>query len=176
MGLDDVRMFYYYLGYPLPVYCEEQVERRIRKAFDYAFTPDALHYAGGVPVLNFHRIGEERFEILGQTVQSFRLLHGRFQVLGFRIGNVAYCTDTNEIPLASREFLQGLDLLILDALRPRPHVSHFSLDEAIAVAQELKPRKTLFTHMGHEIDHHAISAALPAGMELAYDGLRVPLT
>lgn len=176
MGLDDVRVFYFYLGHALPVYCEEQVETRIRKSFDYAFAPDAANYAGGVPVLDFRRISLAPVEILGTRITPLRLLHGRFEVLGFRVGNIAYCTDTNKIPDESRALLQGLDVLILDALRPRPHVSHFSLDEAVAVALELKPKRTVFTHMGHELEHAAVNAALPPGMELAYDGLRVPLT
>ena len=103
------------------------------------------------------------------------LRHGRFDVLGFRFGNVAYCTDTNLIEPASMALLQGLDVLVLDALRPRPHPTHFSLDEAIAVARQLGPRRTLFTHICHDLEHEATNAALPPGMELAYDGLRVPL-
>lgn len=96
--------------------------------------------------------------------------------MGFRFGNVAYCTDTNAIPAESRPLLEGLDLLILDALRHRPHSTHFSLDQAIAAARELNPKRTLFTHMSHELEHEATNATLPPGMELAYDGLRVPLS
>jgi phosphoribosyl 1,2-cyclic phosphate phosphodiesterase len=97
-------------------------------------------------------------------------------VLVFRIGNVAYCTDTNSIPAESMERLRGLDVLILDALRHKGHSSHFSLSEAIAIADELKPRQTYFTHMSHDLEHEATNAILPTGMALAYDGLRVPLT
>ena len=176
-GLDDVRMFFYYLGHPLPTYCEDFVEARIRQSFDYAFTPAAAHYGGGVPQLAFHRIAPgEPFVLLGQRIMPLRLGHGKFRVLGFRFGNVAYCTDTNHIPDATRPLLEGLDVLILDALRPRPHATHFSLEQAIAVAQELRPRRTIFTHMSHELEHEATNAALPPGMELAYDGLTVPLT
>jgi phosphoribosyl 1,2-cyclic phosphate phosphodiesterase len=105
-----------------------------------------------------------------------RLEHGRFQVLGYRFGNVAYCTDTNRIPDESWPLLEGLDVLILDALRPKPHATHFSLDEAVEVSRRLKPKRTYFTHMTHDLEHEATNASLPAGMELAYDGLRVPLT
>jgi len=105
------------------------------------------------------------------------LKHGpRFDVLGFRIGNVAYCTDTNGIPQESMALLQGLDVLILDALRFRPHVTHFSLDEAIEAARQLKPRRTIFTHISHDLGHEQTNALLPAGMELGYDGLRIPLS
>ncbi len=175
-GLDDTRIFYYYLGRPLPTYCEDVVEDRMRRSFDYAFAPEAANYGGGVPQLDLRRIGLEPFDVLGQRVIPMRLHHGRFRVLGFRFGNVAYCTDCNNIPPASRELLQGLDILILDALRPRPHATHFSLDQAIAVARQLAPKRTIFTHMSHELEHEAVSASLPAGMELAYDGLRVPLS
>ncbi|MBI3838858.1 MAG: MBL fold metallo-hydrolase, partial [Planctomycetia bacterium] len=105
-----------------------------------------------------------------------RLEHGKFRVLGFRFGNVAYCTDTNGIPAESWPLLEGLDVLVLDALRPKPHPTHFSLDEAIEVAQRLKPKRTYFTHMSHDLEHEATNASLPSGMELAYDGLRIPLT
>ena len=97
-------------------------------------------------------------------------------VLGFRVGNVAYCTDTNSIPETSWPLLEGLDVLVLDALRPRPHPTHFSLQEAIDAARRLRPKRTLFTHMSHELEHEATNAGLPPGMELAYDGLRILLT
>lgn len=175
-GLDDLRIFQHYLGHAMPVYCEEQVEDRIRKSFDYAFTAESRAYAGGIPQIVFNRIDLNPFTVLGHLVVPLRLVHGRFQVLGFRIGNIAYCTDTNRIPEESLALLEGLDVLILDALRPRPHATHFSLDEAVAVAQHLRPKQTLFTHMSHEIEHAAISAQLPAGMALAFDGMRVPLS
>ena len=176
-GLDDLRLFPYYLGHRMPIYCETEVEARIRKSFDYCFAEESLTYpAGGVPQLEFRAIGLAPFEVLGMRVIPLRLNHGRFKVLGFRFGNVAYCTDTNSIPPESWPLLEGLDVLILDALRPKPHVTHFGLDEAIDVARRLAPKRTLFTHMSHELEHDATSAILPPGMELAYDGLRVPLT
>ncbi len=175
-GLDDLRLFPHYLGHPLPVFCEAEVESRIRRSFDYAFEHNAAHYAGGVPQLDLRRIATERFELLGVAVIPLRLAHGRSQVLGFRVGKVAYCTDCNFIPNETWPLLSGLDVLILDALRPRPHVTHFSLTEAIAIAERVGAKRTLFTHMSHELEHEATSSQLPPGMELAYDGLRVPLT
>jgi phosphoribosyl 1,2-cyclic phosphate phosphodiesterase len=175
-GLDDLRIFTYYLGGPMPIYCEEQVEQRIRKSFDYAFAAEAKNYGGGVPQLEFHRISTDPFELLGSRIIPIRLHHGRFRVLGFRFGNVAYCTDTNEIPDESWPLLQGLDVLVLDALRPRPHATHFSLEEAIAVAERIGAKRTLFTHLSHELEHATTAAQLPATMDVAYDGLRVPLT
>jgi phosphoribosyl 1,2-cyclic phosphate phosphodiesterase len=109
-------------------------------------------------------------------VIPLRLMHGALEILGFRIGNVAYCTDTNEIPDATWPLLADLDVLILDALRHKPHPTHFCLEEAIAAARRIGAKRTLFTHLAHDLEHAATSLTLPEGMELAYDGLRVPLT
>ncbi len=175
-GLDDLRMFPKYLGHDLPVYCDGPTERRIRQTIDYAFDPVTRQWpAGGVPRLDLRRIDTAPLPILGATVQPIPLRHGRFNVLGFRIGGVAYCTDTNGIPPASRELLNDLDVLILDCLRYASHPTHFSLDEAIAAAHEMGARRTLFTHIAHDLKHAEVNERLPAGMELAYDGLRISL-
>ena len=176
-GLDDLRMMQFYLGGPVPLYCEPPVEHRIRKSFDYAFSADVQTHPGAVPQLAFHQVGTEPFEILGVQAIPIRMRHGRrFEVLGCRFGNVAYCTDANSIPPESMQLLRGLDVLILDALRPRGHATHFSLEEAIEIATELNPRQTFFTHMSHELEHEATNAMLPDRMALAYDGLRIDLT
>lgn len=177
MGLDDLRLFPFYIGGPVPLYCEEGVERRIRTAFDYAFSDHPPTHDGAVPQLAFHRIGDEPFHVLGTQVTPIRLLHGpRFTVLGFRVGNVAWCTDASEIPEESLAKLAGLDVLVLDALRHKPHVTHLNLDQAIALAQRLQPRRTIFIHMSHDLPYAATNATLPPGMELGWDGLRLDLT
>jgi phosphoribosyl 1,2-cyclic phosphate phosphodiesterase len=176
-GLDDLRLFPFYLGGPVPLFCEERVEDRIRHSFDYAFSPLEQTHPGAAPQLAFRRITTAPFEALGARITPIRMQHGpRFSVLGFRAGDVAYCTDVNRIPPESMALLAGLKVLVLDALRPRPHPTHFSLDEAIAVARELRPERTIFTHIAHELGYAATSAKLPAGMELGYDGLRIVLT
>jgi phosphoribosyl 1,2-cyclic phosphate phosphodiesterase len=176
LGLDDLRIFADYLGHDLPVYCDEHVEARIRRAFDYAFDPAARQYpAGGVPRLVFSRLAAEPVEILGARVTPIPLEHGRRVCFGLRVGNVAYCTDAKRIPPASMELLRGLDILVLDALRRRPHPTHMSLDEAVEAARQLAPRRTLFTHIAHDLEHEATNAVLPSGIELAYDGLELPL-
>jgi len=175
-GLDDLRIFAHYLGHDLPVYCDAGVEERIRRVFDYAFDPVGRQFpAGGVPRLAFRRIDREPFEVLGCRVVPVPLRHGRYDALGFRFNGVAYCTDTNEIPASSEPLLEGLEVLVLDCLRRRPHVSHLSLDEAIQTARRIAPGRTLFTHMCHDLEHEATNAVLPPGMELAYDGMTVPL-
>jgi phosphoribosyl 1,2-cyclic phosphate phosphodiesterase len=176
-GLDDLRLFPVYTGQPMPLYCEANVEAQIRQSFNYAFHEQPVNtHRGARPQLEFQRITTEPFELLGTRVTPLRLQHGRGEVLGFRFGNVAYCTDTNAIPDESMAQLQGLDVLILDALRDKPHPTHFSLDEAIEVARRLRPRRTVFTHISCYLEHNATNASLPEGMELAYDGMQVPLT
>lgn len=176
-GLDDLRLMQFYLGGPVPLFCEAEVELRIRKSFDYAFqSPEGMH-VGAIPALTFRRIGLADFDVLGARVTPVRLLHGvSAPVLGFRFGNVAYCTDVNTIPRASMERLRGLDVLVLDCLRREPHPTHFSLSEALAVAAELQPKRTLLTHLSHKLEHAGTTAELPPGVELAYDGLEAPLT
>jgi len=173
-GLDDVRPLCFHAGRSMPVLCEEAVEARIRKAFDYAFA-SAPPAGGGVPKLTFERVGTTPFEVLGAKVIPMRLEHGPFDVLGFRFGNLAYCTDTSGIPEATWPLLEGLDVLILDCLRHTRHPTHFSLTEAIAVATRTRAKRTILTHLSHELPHEETSGSLPAGVELAYDGLEVPL-
>jgi phosphoribosyl 1,2-cyclic phosphate phosphodiesterase len=175
-GLDDLRLFPFYLGHPVPLYCEAIVEDRLRHSFDYAFSSSEETHPGAVPRLTFERITTAPFQILGAWLTPVRLRHGpRLEVLGFRIGNIAYCTDTNRIPDESLRQLEGLDVLVLDALRPRPHPTHMSLAEAVAIAKLLQPKQTYFTHISHELDHAQTTKSLPANMALAYDGLRIPL-
>jgi phosphoribosyl 1,2-cyclic phosphate phosphodiesterase len=177
MGLDDLRLFQFYLGGPVPLFCEAVVEERIRQSFNYAFLDRLQTHAGAAPRLAFQQISADPFDALGTRVVPIRMTHGpKFDVLGFRVGDVAYCTDTNGIPPDQQQLLQGLDVLVLGALRRRPHPTHFSLDEAVELATKLSPRKTYFTHVSHELDYEATNADLPDGMELAYDGLRIPLS
>ena len=181
-GLDDLRLMQFYLNGPVPLYCEEWVEQRIRKSFDYAFERRPNQHTGAVPALSFERIGPVNedwppIEVLGASVTAIRQRHGPyFDTLGFRFGNVAYCTDVSEMPDESKEQLQGLDVLILDALREKGHSTHLNLPDAVALAQELKAKRVYFTHMCHELEHEATCAALPEGIDLAHDGLVIPLS
>lgn len=174
-GLDDLRICGHRLDQAIPLYCEGAVETQLRTSFNYAFaeTPVNSHrYA--LPRLRFERIGEQAFDLLGVRVQPIRLLHGNLPVLGFRIGRVAYCTDVSHIPDSSWPHLQELDVLVIDALRESPHPTHFSVDQAIEIAARSGARRTYFTHLSHSLDYEATNAKLPAGVELAYDGLRIP--
>jgi phosphoribosyl 1,2-cyclic phosphate phosphodiesterase len=172
-GLDDVRPMCKYLGAPMPLYCTGEVEDKIREAFSYAFARDAdLIPAGYIPRLTFRQITEKPFTVLGEELTPIPLLHARFNVFGFRIGDVAYCTDVNRIPDRSWPLLQNLRVLVLDALRHKSHPGHLSINEALEIVAALKPERTYLTHMGHDLDHETTNRALPRGVELAYDGLR----
>lgn len=172
-GLDDARLFPRRIGGAVPVYCEQETEESIRSVFHYAFNEHASRIpGGGVPQLRFERIEPGvSFELLGERIIPMRLEHGRFRVLGFRIRDLAYCTDVAKIPEESWPLLEGLDTLILDALRFEPHPTHFNLQQALAVVERLRPRRTYLTHLSHSFDHATIDSGLPSGVALAYDGL-----
>ncbi len=175
-GMDDLRLFGYYLNAPVQLYCEPVVEQQLRAAFSYAFTPPApdLHH-GAVPQVSLHGLPTEAFELLGWQVTPIRLMHGKLPVLGFRFNNVAFCTDVSFIPEESFEHLQGLDVLVIDALREKPHATHFGIPQALEVVERVRPRQTYLTHVSHHLDYNSTNARLPRGVELAYDGLRIPL-
>lgn len=175
-GLDDLRLFPFRLGGPVPLYCEPFVEQRIRKSFDYAFDNGPQTHVGSIPSLELRPLGLEPLEVLGVNIQPMRLKHGpKFDVLGFRIGNVAFCTDTNEIPEESFRILEGVEYLVLDALRETPHPTHFHIDAALEVIERIRPRQAYLTHICHDLDHEPTCKRLPDGIDLAYDGLRIPL-
>lgn len=174
-GLDDLRLFGYRLKQAIPLYCEEIVENQIRAAYSYAFAPfdPELHY-GAIPQLELRRIGLDPFELLGVQVIPIRLMHGKLPVLGFRVGNVAFCTDVSFIPDESWPLLEGLDVLIIDALRDEPHATHFGIPQALAAIERVKPRRSYLTHVSHYLEYGETNARLPKGVELSYDGLRIP--
>ena len=173
-GLDDVRLFPKRLGGALPVYCTEEVEGVIRRAFPYAFhLENDFLPPGAVPRLEFRRITDEPFEVLGERITPVPLVHARFHCYGFRVGDLAYCTDVSEIPEESWPLLEGLRVLVIDALRPKPHPAHFSVEQALQVIQRLRPEQAYLTHMSHELDYDVLDPTLPPGVSMAYDGLRV---
>ena len=164
-GLDDVRIFNFRQGTAIPCYGSEETLRNIRRAFAYVF--EAGQEGGGKPQLDLHPV-REPFELLGRTFVPVPVWHGEMEVFGYRTGGFAYVTDCNQIPETSFRLLEGVEILVLDALRHRPHPTHFSVEEAIEVAERVGARRTIFTHMTHDIDH---DDPLPAGVELGYDGL-----
>jgi len=176
-GLDDLRIFPRYLHHEVPIYCESVVEQAVRRAFAYAFDPAFEHFPPGhVPKLAFRRIGGEPFDALGARVQPIRLLHGADPILGYRVGNIAYCTDAKRVPPESLALLEGLDALVINGLRHKPHPTHMTLDEAIELIGRIRPQQAYITHTSHRLEYEATNRQLPAGMELAYDGLRIPFS
>ncbi len=171
-GLDDLRPVARALGGPIPLYCTAEVEGKIRTAFAYAFGPEADSLPTGmVPKLAFARIDTEPFAVLDQWVTPIPLIHAHFDVLGFRIGDVAYCTDVSQIPRESWPRLEGLRVLVLDALRYKPHPAHFGLEQALDVIRQFRPERAYLTHMSHELEHESVNRQLPPHVQLAYDGL-----
>src|SRR5437763_7367176 len=146
-GLDDLRPIPRLLGAPVPLYCTAEVEGKIRTAFSYAFGPAAEELsAGWIPKLTFERLTGEPFTVLGERVTPIPLIHAHFDVFGFRIGDIAYCTDVNAIPRESWARLEGLRVLVRDALRPRPHIAHFALDQALDAIERLQPEQAYLPH------------------------------
>jgi phosphoribosyl 1,2-cyclic phosphate phosphodiesterase len=173
MGIDDIRRFNALQHGPMPCFADAITLRDIRQTFSYAFDP-ATPQGGGLPQLELFQITGP-FCIGKQEVVPVPIFHGARPILGLRLGRLAYLTDCNRIPDESWPLLEGLDLLVLDALRDKPHPTHFSLAEAIQVTRRIAPRRACFTHMCHNLRHQDTNARLPAGMELAYDGLVVNL-
>jgi len=168
-GFDDVRRFCSLQRTCIPCYGNAATVKHVQRVFDYALTSAEKDFFD-VPVASFTAI-DGPVELFGRRVTPVPLVHGRWPCFGYRLGDFAYCTDVKEIPPASLELLRGLDTLVLGALRHRPHPTHFTVEQALAVVAELKPRRALLTHIAHDLEHEATNAALPEGMELAYDGL-----
>ena len=171
LGLDDVRRFNYMQRRPMACYGDARTIDDVRQTFAYAFDPRTMK-GGGLPqIVTFEIAGP--FCIGDCEIVPVPLFHGRRPILGFRVGAFAYLTDCNFIPEESFALLDGLGVLVIDALRDRPHPTHFTLAEAIEASRRIGATQTLFTHMCHDLPHAATSARLPAGVALAYDGLVV---
>jgi phosphoribosyl 1,2-cyclic phosphate phosphodiesterase len=170
-GIDDLRRFNELAQRHLPIYASPETAESLRERYGYAFV-DHFPFYGGKPDLTLNEI-DGPFAIDGKTIEPVPVLHGRMPVLGFRFGPLAYVTDAKTIPAESLERLQGLDILVLNALREREHPTHLSIAEAVTVVQQLRPRRAYFVHLSHEISHERASELLPEGIEIAYDGLTV---
>ena len=173
MGLDDIRRFNAIQQKPMACYGDAATLSDLRRTFFYVFDPSTPR-GGGIPQLELFRI-VGRFCIGREEIVPIPIFHGQRPILGLRMGAFAYLTDCSRIPGESWPLLEGLDLLVLDALREKPHPTHFTLAEAVDVTRRIAPRRACFTHMCHNLRHADTCAQLPAGMELAYDGLVVEI-
>jgi phosphoribosyl 1,2-cyclic phosphate phosphodiesterase len=169
LGMDDVRRFNALQRSAMPCYGDPRTLDDVRRMFAYVFDP-ATPKGGGLPLLELFTVAGP-FCIADLEVQPVPIFHGNRPILGYRFGGLAYLTDCSRIPDEAWSLLEGLDVLVLDALRVRPHPTHFSLDEAVETAVRIGARQTLFTHMCHDLAHAETCARLPGGMALAHDGL-----
>ncbi len=175
MGLDDVRRFNAILGGPLDVWADAKTHASLSRCFGYAFREPQPEQKVFRPHL-VPRTIDGPFEIAHRGWLPIPLLHGDMPVLGFRVGRLAYCTDVSEIPDPTFALLEDLEVLVLDALQPQRHTTHFSLEEAVECARRIGAKQTLFTHIAHRMAHEPTNRALPENMKLAYDGQRVAAT
>lgn len=171
MGLDEVRRFNMMQGRPIPAYADARTAADLRRTFEYVFNPPDQK-GGGIPQIELH-IVDGAFAIGGVTVVPLRIFHGRRPILGYRLGSFAYLTDCSGIPDESWPLLEGVEALVIDALRHRPHPTHYTVAQALDVVARLAPARAWFTHICHDLPHAATNASLPSGVELAYDGLQI---
>jgi phosphoribosyl 1,2-cyclic phosphate phosphodiesterase len=169
LGLDEIRRFNHMQGRAIPCYANGFAWDVIRRVFYYSFD-NLPRLGGGVPKIDAHEIVGP-FAVGGVAVVPVSLWHGNMPILGFRFGDFAYLTDCNRVADESWPLLESLDTLVIDALRDKAHTTHFTVAEALEVVDRLRPRRAYFTHMTHDLGHAATNARLPAGVELAYDGL-----
>jgi phosphoribosyl 1,2-cyclic phosphate phosphodiesterase len=172
MGLDEMRRYNQLQRTAIGCYGNAGTVEGLRQMFSYIFSPTG-QWGGGIPQLRLFSIAGA-FTMGGVEIVPIPLVHGQLPVLGFRVGPFAYLTDCNHIPEASWPLLEdggGIRVVMLDALRERPHPTHFNVSQALDVVSRIKPERAYFTHICHDLPHEATCARLPAGVELAYDGL-----
>jgi len=172
-GLDDIRSFNFLQKKDMPVYAEQEVIEQLKKEFSYIFAENKYP---GIPQVALNQITSDTFEIEGQQIIPIRVMHYKLPVLGFRIGDFTYITDANYISEEEKEKIKGSKVIVLNALQKTEHISHFTLDQALALMEELKPEKGYFTHISHRLGlHREVSEELPENIHLAWDGLKVEI-
>jgi len=175
-GLDDLRPLSFTAmreGGPIPLYATAETTAVLEHVYSYTFSPKATYPTRArvhlLPLM-------ERTEVHGVEFLRVPVMHGEMEIAGFRFGNAAYLTDVSAIPETSFALLDGLDVLVVSALRHKPHPSHATVDQAVGWARRIGARRTFFTHIAHELGHEITNRLLPAGMELAYDGLELAVS
>ena len=169
-GLDDIRPYNFFTNKPVQIYATEETQDALRREYSYIFSNPTYP---GIPQIEMNTINAgESFTINGLAITPIKLLHYKMEVLGFRIGDFTYITDTNYIAPEELAKIDGSRAITLNALRHEPHISHFTLAEAIEVSKSIKTEGTYFTHISHQLGlHNEVESTLPEGMHLAYDGL-----
>ncbi len=173
-GIDDLRPYSFASSDGFPIYCQADVESDIRTRMPYCFRE---HLYPGVPTFKFHQLSTYQSVRIGDIdVLPLRVNHGKIPILGFRMGNMAYITDALTLPDETYAALQGVDTLVINALRHTPHYSHMTLEEALKAIDRIKPRIAYLTHIADSMGRHAeVSATLPKGVHLAYDNLEIDI-
>ncbi len=169
-GIDDLRAFNFLQREIIPCYADPRTAAELEKRFQYCFLPPDPDWTK--PALSMKAI-EGALEFSGLLVQPVPVMHGNLPIYGYRFNDAAYLTDLKSLPESSLSLLGNLELLILDCLRMEPHPTHLNLEEAVALARRIGARRTLLTHMTHDMDFSSLAGGLPAGIEPAYDGLSV---
>ncbi len=168
-GLDDLRLYNFHQKHALPLYGQPHTLADVQRRYSYVFDPPTE--GGGVASFDLHSVTDGAFNVQDLRILPLPVFHGSQPILGFRFGDFSFITDASRIEPDTMGLLAGTKTLILNALRPQPHSTHFSLDEAIDVAKTVGAQQTYFVHMTHLLEHHSTNAKLPKGMELAFDGL-----
>jgi phosphoribosyl 1,2-cyclic phosphate phosphodiesterase len=171
LGIDDLRpLTFHHRPGKLPLYAAPRTSEHLRTMFRYIFEPK--YKFGGLPQVELNNI-EGPFELFGAHFEPLTVIHGETPILGFRFGSAAYLTDHSEVPEETIAKLHGLDILFLDALRYTPHPTHSTIEQSLKIVETVKPKRAFFTHICHDLGHEATDAALPAGVRLAFDGMKL---
>lgn len=172
-GIDDVRAFNYWTQKPVDIYCAQRVADVIRKDFDYAF-PDLKKHYPGVPQIELHIIDNDSFEVKGVKVEPIKVMHYKLPVLGYRLGGLCYITDANYVTEEVVQKIKGCEVLVINALRREPHISHFTLTEALELIRQVEPKKAVITHVSHQMGlYDDVQGELPDGVVFGYDGMKI---
>ncbi len=168
-GLDDIRAFNYFMNTPMAVYGDERVLSALKREFAYVFEDDKYP---GIPEMNIHLLENKAFNIANTKIIPIQVMHRFLPVFGFRIKDFTYITDANYISEEEKKKIKGSEILVINALRHKKHLSHFTVNEALEIIQEIAPKKAFLTHLSHQIGlHNEIEKQLPPKVSLAYDGL-----
>ena len=168
-GIDDLRPFSFQLG-AVPIYAQKRVLKNLSEKFDYIFNDENKY--PGAPSVQQHEIDSKNFNLFNLEVTPIKVLHGKLEILGYKFNNIAYLTDVKTIASEEKEKLKNLDILIINAIRYKPHHSHLNLEEALELIDELQPKKTYLTHISHHLGFHAlVEKTLPKNVFIAYDEL-----
>lgn len=169
LGLDDIRPYNLKQRGAVPIYASEKTLAILKRTFAYIFSGEPTE--SSMPGVELHAVNGP-FDLFGLRITPVRANHGPEEVLGYRFGRAAYLTDFSRVPEASKELLRGLDAFILDALRHEPHPMHSTVEQSLALVEELKPARAWFTHICHDLGHEETNAKLPGNVRLAHDGLK----